>query len=146
MPSEFQWIEINFALLRPIGSGNFYRAGQSLPFTGQSGVGQSLLFAGQGGVGQTFSLPHGAGRDVHPWYHHHWYHHHNGNPHKKTIIIIINMIMIATTTTMIMITSRSSKHLDPSDRDAPLPSRHKLSRSRQLCSQVAKILSGLKWS
>ena len=52
LPSEFQWIKINFAPLRPTGFGNFHRAGRG---------GQSFHFAGQ-----TFSLPHGAGRDVHP--------------------------------------------------------------------------------
>ena len=34
LPSEFQWIEINFIPLRPRGFGNFHRAGQSLLFAG----------------------------------------------------------------------------------------------------------------
>ena len=46
LPFEFQWIEINFAPLRPTGFGNFHRAGK------------------------TFSPPHWAGRGVHPCYIH----------------------------------------------------------------------------
>ena len=45
MPSEFQWIEINFAPLRPTGFGNFHRAGQSLLFAGWGGAGRASLMA-----------------------------------------------------------------------------------------------------
>ena len=38
MPSEFQWIEINFAPLRPTGFGYFHRAGQSLLFAGRASL------------------------------------------------------------------------------------------------------------
>ena len=43
MPSEFQWIEINFALLRPAGFGNFHGAGQRLLLAGSIPSSRYLL-------------------------------------------------------------------------------------------------------
>ena len=53
MPSEFQSIEINFVLLRPTGSGNFYRAGRGgakPPFCGVGQGREDLFPAPRGGA------------------------------------------------------------------------------------------------